>query len=210
MIKKQTVYILLIALFMSAVLNAQTNKPAKDYLTVPGPIIFESKTYNLSWSSHPADNFYKQEYIVKGADADKYKTMIMIDVVTGEANIKNVVAAKVNELKKMKESNPVINYEIIDNPKTGEYMLDFLLTANAPDGSISIIERNVYRYKVVTDKAGQKGILLLGVSTRGYGAEVTPFLTALKASRKDFAAIPSSMKKYKKKSGKKKKKKNCE
>ncbi|MEO6720243.1 MAG: hypothetical protein ABIN67_07740 [Ferruginibacter sp.] len=183
--KKNTIFILLISLTMSTVVGAQTNKPASDWLNVTGPITFENKSYSLSWSSHPSANFYKQEYLVKGDQADKFKTMILLDVVTGETDIKNVVAAKVAELKKMKETNPVINYEVIDNSATGEYMIDFLLTANAPDGNISIVERNVYRYKTFADKNGHKGIMLFGISARGYDADVTKFLTALKANRKD-------------------------
>jgi len=89
-------------------------------------------------------------------------------------------------LKKMKETNPVINYDMIENKTTGEYILDFLLTANAADGTISIAERNVYRYKSFTTKAGQKGVLLVGISTRSYGNAINSFLVSLKANRKDI------------------------
>jgi len=171
-------------LLMSFISFSQTNKPASDYLTVPGPISFEQKVFNLNWSSHPSANFYKQEYLSKGEDANKYKMMLMIDVIAGETNLKNVVSAKIAELKKMKEGNPMVNYEIIQNPKTGEYLLDFLLTANAADGTTSIAERNVYRYKTYTDKAGKKGMLLFAVSSRAYTKEVNNFLIAIKANRK--------------------------
>ena len=184
--RNRRLVILLAGLFMSAVAFAQSNKMAVDYLQVPGPITFDSKLYQLNWSTHPAANFYKQEYIVKGDNADKYNAMILVDAVTGNTVIKNVVAAKVAELKKMKEANPVINYEVIDNPKTGEYLLDFLVTANAPNGTITIVERNVYRYKTYTGKGGNKGVLLFGISTRAYGAAVNGFMTALQTNRKDL------------------------
>ncbi len=86
----------------------------------------------------------------------------------------------------MKESNPLVNYELIDNSKSGEYIIDFLLTANAPDGAISIAERNVYRYKSFTDKAGHTGVMLFGISNRVYGSDVNPFFTSLKSNRKDL------------------------
>jgi hypothetical protein len=179
-------FILLTALVMSTVVFGQT-KPVTDYLSVPGPVMFDSKSFILNWSSHPAADFYKQEYLVKGDIAGKYKTMILIDVLTGQQDLKSIVSAKVTELKKMKEENPVINYEVINNPSTGEYLVDFLLTANAPDGkTMSIVERNVYRYKIITNKSGQKGILLFGISTRGYGAGIDAFFAALKANRKDL------------------------
>jgi len=175
-----------IAVFLLSTASLAQTKPM-DYLHVPGPIVFDGKSYLLNWSAHPSANFYKQEYIQKGELADKYKTMILLDVITGQSNIKEVVSAKIAELKELKKNNPVINYEIMDNPKSGEYILDFLLTASTPDGKdISIVERNVYRYKLITDKSGQKGILLFGVSTRGYNAEVDKFFAGLKSNRKNL------------------------
>ncbi len=183
--KKQTVFILFITLIMSTTTNAQIHKPA-DYLNVPGPIVLDNQTFGLSWSSHPADNYYKQEYIVKGDNPDQFKTMILTDVITGESNIKNVVGDKVAELKQMKSSNPVVNYEIINNPKTGEYIIDFLLSANNADGTMSVVERNVYRYKTFANKAGRMGVQLFGVSTRSYGAAINNFFATLKTNRKDL------------------------
>jgi hypothetical protein len=183
-LKQKSFSMLMAAFFVTTISLAQAGKAVTDYLNVPGPIVLDNNSYSLSWSSHPAANFYKQEYIVKGDNPDKYKTMVLLDVITGQENIKDVVGAKIAELKKLKESNPVVNYEVINNPATGEYMLDFLMTANAPDGSITIIERNVYRYKIVADKSGQKAIMLFGVSTRAYGNAVDAFFTSLKSNRK--------------------------
>jgi hypothetical protein len=78
----------------------------------------------------------------------------------------------------------MVNYEILENPKNQEYILDFLLSQNNPDGkSMSIVERNVYRYKAVTDKSGKRGVLLFGVSTRSYGNNIDKFLVSLKSNR---------------------------
>lgn len=181
--KPLTILTSLVTLLFSAILYGQNNKAVTDYLRVPGPIVFERKPYNLTWTSHPATNFYKQEYIAAGDIVTKFKTMILIDFVTG-SNIKDVVGAKIDELKKLKEANPMVNYEILENPKNGEYMLDFLLSQNAPDGkSMAVVERNVYRYKIATDKSGQKGVLLFGVSTRSYGNDIDKFLASLKSNR---------------------------
>lgn len=187
-----------ILLFISAVLlatlsMAQSIKPTTNYLGIEGSIIIDGQSFSLSWSAHPSPNFYKQEYLEKGSPVDKYKTMVLIDVVTGDQDIKAAVTAKINELKKMKASNPVINYDVIRNPSTGEYLVDFLLTANEVDGSVSIVEHNVYRYALFTDKNGNKGLLLFGISTRGYGTEVDNFLLQVKARRK---TVISTIAKY--------------
>ena len=180
---QRIILIIMTAIFFSAASSGQAKK-ATDYLGIPGPISFDKKSYNLSWSSHPSAAYYKQEYIPAGESADQFRTMILIDVITGNVNIKDVAAAKIAELKKMKETNPVINYESFDNPTTGEYMIDFLLTANTPEGKRSIAERNVYRYKTVTGKSGGKAILLFGISTRSYGDETVSFISSLKTTRK--------------------------
>ena len=191
---KRSLTFIMAVVLISSTAYTQANKLLKDYLNIPGPVVFENKPFDLSWSGHAAANFYKQEYLPKNESANQYKTMILVDVVTGEAVIKNVVAAKVTELKQLKAGNPMVNYEAINNPATGEYMIDFVLTANAADGkSISIVERNVYRYKAFTNKLGQKGILLFGVSTRAYGADVAAFFTSLKASRKDLVKKVSAV-----------------
>ena len=172
---------LLFAVFCSATMLAQANKAFPDYLSVPGPIAFNNKSYNLAWTSHPTDNYYKQEYLIKGESPEKFKSMLLLEVIVAITPVKEIVAGKIAELKKMKASNPIINYEMFQ--KDGEYILDFLLSANAPDGSASVIERNIYRYKSFTDKSGKKGVVLLAISTRAYEKEVDKFLVNLKANK---------------------------
>lgn len=183
--QNKTLLILLVSVVFTTIVYGQTNKKVMDYLHVPGPVVFDNKSYNLSWSSHPAADFYKQEYIQKGENPDRFNAMILVDVSTGSTNIKEIVAAKIEEIKTMKLSNPVVNYESF--AKDGEYIIDFLVSANSPDGKMmEVIERNVYRYKSFTDKSGNKGVLLFGVSTRSYGDDIDQFLVALKSTKKSL------------------------
>lgn len=152
-----------------------------DYLGVQKPLTFQNKAYNLAWSSHPTASYYKQEYLQKGESLEQFRSMILLEVLSGSARLADIVNAKVNELNTMKKTNPVVRYEMFNKKETGEYLLDFVLSANNPDGSIAIVERNVYRYKTLGSKGG---ILLFGVSTRSYGKEAAAFLTALKNNRK--------------------------
>lgn len=180
----QAVSLLFIALFFSIFALGQNTKSIKDYLSIPGPLVIDNHSYNLSWSSHPNANYYKQEYLQAGDNPDRFKTMILMDVITGQAKTKDLVSAKLTELKKLKESNPIVNYEIFSNTKTGEYIIDFLLSDSPTDGKkISIVERNVYRYRSFTGNNGQKGTLLFGVSTRSYNNDIDQFLLTLKTTR---------------------------
>ena len=164
----------------------KSSKEMKDYLGIPGPVSFNNKSYSLSWSSHPAPNFYKHEYIGKGDEVEKFHDMILIDVMTGNLQLKDIVTAKIEELKKIKAQNPVVNYQLLDNSKTGEYMIDFILTANGNDGKMNIAEHNIYRYKKFADNVGHNGVLLFGVSARSYGNEIGPFLNGLKTTKNDL------------------------
>ena len=101
MIKKAIILLAVVIYSFSS--YGQTKKAVVDYLNLPGPIAFDSKSYNLSWTSHPSANYYKQEYIVKGDNVAKFNSMLMVELVTGDMQIKDVVAAKMEELRKMKE-----------------------------------------------------------------------------------------------------------
>lgn len=159
--------------------------PVKDYFNVPH-IKFNKETYNLAWTSHPTDIYYKHEYLLPGDTFPKFKTMLLLEMITG-IKLKDVIGTKVAELKKLKETNPVVNYEILDNSKLGEYMLDFLISENSADGKyVLMVERNVYRYKTFKDKDGNKGVILFGISMRHYGDEGDKFFATLKATRDEM------------------------
>jgi len=111
--------------------------------------------------------------------------MILLEVVTGQTQIKAVVDSKVAELKKMKETDQIVNYELFE--KDGEKMLDFLISGKVVNGNaMDLIERNVYRYKSFTDIKGKEGVLLFGVSERAYGDNIENFLLSLKGKRLDL------------------------
>lgn len=182
---KRSIILCLVVVF-SVNSFSQTNNSPVDYLNVPGPISFSNTTYNLSWTSHPSEVYYKQEYLVKGDVAEKFKTMLLLEVLTGSTNVKSIADSKVAELKNMKLTNPVVTYELTSNATTDEYFLDFVVSDNASSGKVNIAERNVYRYTTFTDNAGKKGILLFAISVRSYGNETGKFLAALKLNRNDL------------------------
>ena len=79
-----------------------------------------------------------------------------------------------------KKIDAATSYKQYDNPDSKEYLLEFFISDNV-DKKL-IIERNLYRYKNYTDKAGHTGILLFGLSQRGYNG-VSDFLTTLKQTK---------------------------
>lgn len=159
-------------------LKAQSK--VEDYLGIPGPINLGQKVYNLAWSSHPNDTYFKQEYIESKENINKYNSMVLIDFVKGDFNLKEVIDHKIAELEAMKKINPVVNYQILEN--NGEYILDFLISENSKDGKeILIAERNVYRYKLISNSTNN-GLLLFAISQRGYKENIDQFFKALKTN----------------------------
>ena len=156
--------LVLFLIFMVQFFMAQ--KKVEDYLHLGDKYRFDNKDYKLVWSSHPMDNFYKQEYILPNENVEKYTRMIMIDFIEGDLNPKDVLSGLVNSLENSKKQNPVINYKVYE--KNNDYMIDFIMSENSQDGKdVLILERNVYRYfRINTPK--RKGILLFGVSDRAY------------------------------------------
>ena len=156
----------LVLFLMLMVQFFMAQKKVEDYLHLGSKYRFDNKDYELVWSSHPASNFYKQEYILPNENVEKYKRLILIDFIEGDLNPKDVLSGLVNSLENSKKQNPVINYKVYE--KNNDYMIDFIMSENSQDGKdVLILERNVYRYfRINTPK--RKGVLLFGVSDRAY------------------------------------------
>ena len=177
--KRLALFLMFIAQFVMA-----QNK-VEDYLHLGSKYRFDNKDYELVWSSHPASNFYKQEYILPNENVEKYTRMIMIDFLEGDLTPKDAIRNFVNNLENSKKQNPIINYQMYE--REDEYMLDFIISKNSQDGKeVLILERNVYRYfRINTPK--RKGVLLFGVSDRAYTKkEMDNMFSVLKNKKLDL------------------------
>jgi len=177
--KRLVLFLVFIAQFVMA-----QNK-VEDYLHLGSKYRFDNKDYELVWSSHPASNFYKQEYILPNENVEKYKRLILIDFIEGDLNPKDVLSGLANSLENSKKQNPVINYKVYE--KNNDYMIDFIMSENSQDGKeVLILERNVYRYfRINTPK--RKGVLLFGVSDRAYTKkEMDNMFSVLKNKKLDL------------------------
>ena len=177
--KRLVLFLMFIAQF------AMAQNKVEDYLHLGDKYRFDNKDYELVWSSHPASNFYKQEYILPNENVEKYKRLILIDFIEGDLDPKDVLSGLANSLENSKKQNPVINYKVYE--KNNEYMIDFIMSENSQDGKeILILERNVYRYfRINTPK--RKGVLLFGVSDRAYTKkEMDNMFSVLKNKKLDL------------------------
>lgn len=150
-----------------------------DQLGVPGPISFEDRAYELAWTAQPSDNYFKQEYVPEGQSVETYSEMVLVEAVAGAITPMQAAALQVQSLEARRGSDPVFNYDIIQNEATGEVLLDFLVSDLAADPVV--IEWNAYRYVPLAEG---EGVALFAVSRRGYGEEgARSFMGGLGAMR---------------------------
>jgi len=154
---------------------------AVDRLGIAGPIAFDGTDYALAWTSNPSLTYFKQEYLPAGQMPQTYKSMVLVEVLTEGADVKQALASQVQTLNDRKASDPLLNLSVLQNAQEDEVILDFLMSQKDEKGDY-IVEWNAYRY-VPYEKAG---VLLFGISHRVYGNEAAKeFLGGLKELRKE-------------------------
>ena len=128
----------------------------KDYLKTGHEIMFNKDKYVLKWSSHPSENYYKQEYLKSGEELTNYHNMILVEAINDDIKIKDVLKLKVDELELRKKWDYVANYQVLENKdlKT-EGVIDFVVS-----DTMYIYEWNLYRYQV-QQIPGKKNVMVL-------------------------------------------------
>lgn len=148
----------------------------EDAVGAPGPFVLEGESFELAWTSHPTETFYKQEYVPAGQSVEAYEQMFMVDVLTNGTSVRDAAGTMVDGLKQRKASDPVVNFALIENEATGEIILDFVLS-DSSSGTV-IVEWNAYRYVPLED-----GVAMFGISRRGYDEGASELLRGMKGWR---------------------------
>lgn len=164
-----------------------------EYLSVNGPFTIGDYTFHLRWSSHPTENYFKQEYVPTIYELENYIQMVMVEVVIGDVNVKDAMATQIQTIESRKPADKLAKYTVSKDPRSGGDVLEFMLSENEGADN-AIAEWNVYRYSPYTGPSGQKGIQLFAYSRRGYGMKIQPFLGEIERDaakfKNNFLAIP--------------------
>jgi len=171
-----------------------------EYLDVNGPFKVGDYTFHLRWSSHPNENYYKQEYVPTIYDLEKYIQMVFVEVVMDNVKPKDALKTKIEMLESRKATDKLMKYIVTEDPKTGDPILEFTISENYP-GDGALIEWNVYRYVQISGPKGKKGLQLFGYSRRGYGVKTDPFYSEIgrdsEKFKTNFMALPMPVVKIK-------------
>jgi hypothetical protein len=149
MMKKILINILITA--TAVTLIAMKLPDIRDYLSVGTQLNFNGASYDLKWSSHPSENYYKQEYLQQGEEFGSYHNMILVEAIKGDLKVKDALKTKVSELEARKKWDYVANYQVYENKnKPAEGIIDFVVS-----DTMTTYEWNLYRYQM------QKGSMVL-------------------------------------------------
>ncbi|MGQ4274428.1 hypothetical protein [Terrihabitans sp. B22-R8] len=152
---------------------------ATDRLGVPGPVSFDSKAYALAWSAQPSPAYFKQEYVPAGQSVKTYTDMFLIEAVAQKIRPVDAASSQIATLNGRKGSDPVVNYDVVRNDRTGEVLLDFVISDLKANPVI--VEWNAYRYVPLK---GRDGVALYAISRRAYGeADAKTLLQGLQTWR---------------------------
>jgi hypothetical protein len=154
----------------------------QDLLGLPGPINFQDRAFELAWSSQPSETYVKHEYVPAGQSVETFEDMFLVEAVAGPLTPIEAARSQVQSLEARRGTDPVLNYELLENEGTGEVMLDFLTSDLSAE---PIVEWNAYRYVPLDDG----GVGLFAISRRGYGEEgAKAFLQGLGTTRSESIA----------------------
>lgn len=170
------------AILTAALWLAPVQAQTTDHLGLPGPITLGGDSFALAWSSRPADNYIKQEYLPAGETPDSYSRMVLVETITGVA-VMDAVRAQADTLARRKETDPLVNMEVIRNEATGEALLDFIVSSRNEAGEY-VVEWNAYRYAPLAAEEDGPGVMLFGISHRASGNDAAKtFLQELPSLR---------------------------
>jgi len=137
----------------------------------PQSVRFNNTAYSLAFQQHPMPGYSQYAYLSKGDKFPYYRHILMLEWLVNDLTVEEMVESQIEMLDQRKEDGDLtVNYRLIKNEASGEYLLDFVLSNDDPKVG-GITEWNAYRYVPYTDDDGEEGGMIYGYSARGYGAD---------------------------------------
>lgn len=130
-----------------------------DELSIGNNLIFNKKEYAFKWGINPNPIYYKQEYFTRKEDVDNYTEKVTIEVITGNYKLNDALTLKIKELDSLISKNPIIDYEVFEDKKNNQFIIDFITDENK-----GFYEWNVHRY--IKKKKPKEMIVLFKYSYR--------------------------------------------
>ena len=172
----------LLLLLIPVLLTAQETE---DLLNVKGPMIFNNTQFYLSYSNHPEDIYYVQQYLPKNQTFNNFKQMLVFNVYVTDMTPKQALSQQIIDLDKRKENDSLLTYEIMESPDGNEFLLSFRISDLAYGQPLEKVEYCVYRYssQVKNDK---EILTIYSYINRSFGEEIEPYIANLEEIKEGF------------------------
>lgn len=161
------------AAFTCLVLPAAADEPSP---AADEQVHFDGETLELAFEGEDTDAAIK-EFLPAGEKLERWTRLAAIRRFN---NLDDPVAYATATIKELKEKYPQSPSSVIENPKTGVVVLDFVVWPE--DGSF--VEFNVFRY----EKRPGGGLVSQQYAVRAYGDKQEPFLLGLRDVRERLVA----------------------
>jgi len=109
-----------------------------DVRTVNDNLFFDGQTFLLAFTNHSPEENVK-EYLPKGQTLEKWTELAAVREYPGSNDPKSITR---NLIHLLKQQNPLAAYDVMENDRTGEVIVDFITWPN--DGAY--VEFNIFRY----------------------------------------------------------------
>jgi hypothetical protein len=172
----------IVILFSLALLSFTKSDEPIERIGVKGPLKFNGTSFFLSWSDHPKDFYYIQEYLPEGEKGENFNQMLTLHLFDKNTSAEGSMRQKIKELELRKKTDQLCNYEVNESPDGKEFIIDCILS-QSKDDKVTIAEFNLYRYKQIDLGNNKTGILVYAYSKRSYGDAITDFLKKLTDDR---------------------------
>jgi len=137
----------------------------------PKSLMFSDTAYQLVYQANPMPGYTQSAYLPQGEKLPYYHTMLMSEWLVTGVSLEDAVDAQIDTIETRRDNGDLtVNYALIENEDTGEYLLDFVMSST--DAKVGhIVEWNAYRYIPFVDADEEEGVQIYGYSARGYGAD---------------------------------------
>ncbi|MCW2121056.1 hypothetical protein [Flavobacterium sp. 7A] len=180
------IILLSVAICTFSLFSFQIN-PVTDFLSTGSVLKFEDQNFNLAWSSHPNDTYYKQEYLRASDNKfETYQKMLIVEAVKSNITVEQASNMKLTELTNLKKSNPLVQFKTEKGAKDDEKVISFMIS-----GGHNILEWNLYRYQKQTTN-NENFLVLYAYSYRNYFTnkeEIVKFLEYVKSNNTKITSL---------------------
>lgn len=156
----------------------------------PKSLVLDGIPHRLVGHAQPRPGYVKTAYLPAGQRLGSHQRMVVVEALVG-SSVPEAARVQVELLQERRATDPLVNFDVRSNPRTGEAIVDFTRGGRTDDGR-AYVEWTAYRF-VPIDQGGVRGVGLFGLSLRAYDGDRLEFARELRDVRpRELAAVTAA------------------